>query len=214
MTRAIIGRKIGMMHKFGEKGEAIPITVVKAGPCFVIQKKTEEKDNYSAIQIGFEDKKESRVNKPLKAHFDKSKVSPKKFLREIRLDKDEADKYKEGDSITIESFEGCSFIDVTSYSKGCGFTGVIKRHNFHLPKATHGTHEKFRHGGSLGCRFPQRVVKGKKMAGHSGNAKTTVQNLKVDSIRKEEDLIFIKGAIPGPTNSIVMVKEALKKPSS
>lgn len=213
MTLGIIGRKIGMTHQFDEKGNHVPITVVQAGPCSVVQKKTMASDKYNAIQLGFEDKKDSRANKPELGHFLKKKLKPKKFLKEIRLTDDEIKNYNEGDEVTVKIFENQKFVDVVGTSKGRGFAGVIKRHNFHMPKQTHGTHEKFRHGGSLGCRFPQRVVKGKKMAGHYGNERSTVQNLSLYAINPEDNLLLIKGAIPGPTNGIVLVKSALKKKS-
>ena len=212
MSIGIIGRKIGMTQRFDDKGAVTPVTVIQAGPCTVTQKKTLETDKYNAIQLGFDDKKESRVNQADKGHFAKNKLSPKKFLKEIRLTDAEAGKYTVGDEVNVGVLENCKFVDVTGFSKGRGFTGVIKRHNFKTPKMTHGTHEKFRHGGSLGMRFPQHVRKGKKMAGLYGNDKTTVQNLEVHSVRKEENLLFVVGAIPGPNNGIVVVRSALKKP--
>ncbi len=212
MTIGLIGRKIGMTQRFDEKGIVTPVTVIQAGPCTVIQKKTLETDKYNAIQLGFDEKKEFRVNKAEKGHFGKNKITPKKFLKEIRLTDAEADKYKVGDAVNVGVLENCKFVDVIGFSKGRGFTGVIKRHNFKTPKMTHGTHEKYRHGGSLGSRFPQHVAKGKKMAGVYGNDKTTVQNLEVHSVRKEENLILVVGAVPGPNNGIVVVRMALKKP--
>jgi large subunit ribosomal protein L3 len=211
MALGIIGRKIGMTHQFDDKGNVIPVSVVQAGPCTIIQKKTLEKDHYNAIQVGFGENKESRFNKPLTGHFKRGGHKPARILKEIRLTDEESAKWSEGDAVTIKDFENCSFVDVSGISKGRGFAGVIKRHNFHLPKATHGTHEKFRHGGSLGCRFPQHVVKGKKMAGHYGNAKISVQNLEVVAIRPEENLIMIKGAVPGPQGGYLVIKSALKK---
>jgi large subunit ribosomal protein L3 len=212
MTIGIIGRKLGMSQRFDEKGVSIPVTVIQAGPCVVVQKKTLETDQYNAIQIGFDDKKVSRLNKADKGHFEKNKITPKKFLKEIRLTDTEVNDYKVGDAVTVGILEKCKFVDVIGFSKGRGFTGVIKRHNFKTPKMTHGTHEKFRHGGSLGSRFPQHVAKGKKMAGVHGNEQVTMQNLEVHSVRKEENLIFVVGAVPGANNGIVLVRMAIKKP--
>lgn len=211
MAAGIIGRKIGMMHQFDDKGNALPVTVIEAGPCAVVQKKTVEKDKYNAIQIGYEEVSEKNLNKAQTGHFAKTKVKPVRHLKEIRLDDSEVDSYNEGDEITVAAFNECAYVDVTGTSRGRGYAGVIKRHGFHRPKQTHGTHEKFRHGGSLGCRFPQRVVKGKKMAGHYGNEKVTTQSIKVIAVKPEENLILVKGAVPGPKNGIVMVRKALKK---
>jgi large subunit ribosomal protein L3 len=214
MALGIIGRKIGMTHQFDEKGNAIPVSVIQAGPCTIVQKKTLESDSYSALQIGFDEHKVKQLTKPDIGRFKKAGVTPKRILKEIRLTGEEAEKWSQGEDITLKAFEDCKFVDVTGYSKGRGYTGVIKRHNFSMPKATHGTHEKFRHGGSLGCRFPQHVAKGKKMAGQHGNTKSTVQNLKVFAIRPEENLILIRGAVPGPNNAYVVIRTALKKPTA
>lgn len=211
MALGLIGRKIGMTSRFDEKGNAVPVTVVQLGPCEVIQKKTLATDSYSALQLGFEEKKEALVNKPEAGHFAKSKLKAKKHLKEIRLSEDEVSKYNTGDILTVELFEKCKFIDVVGTTKGRGYTGVVKRHGFQTPRQTHGTHDAFRHGGSLGMRFPQHVAKGKKMAGHYGNERVTTQNLEVVAVRKEENLILIKGSVPGPNNGIVMVKTALRK---
>jgi large subunit ribosomal protein L3 len=213
MTLGIIGRKIGMTHVFEKNGAATPVTVIQAGPCKVVQKKTVKNDGYNAIQIGFESAKESRLSKAENGHFSKRKVSVLKTLKEIRLSEQEIVNYKEGDEINVSAFEKIAFLDITGTSKGRGYSGVIKRHNFHMPKATHGTHEKFRHGGSLGCRFPQHVIKGKKMAGHYGNERTTIQNIPLHTVRKEENIILVKGSIPGPNNRIVLIRSALKKPT-
>jgi large subunit ribosomal protein L3 len=212
MTLGIIGRKIGMTHQFDEKGNMVPVTVIQAGPCKVVQVKTEEKDRYNAIQMGYEELKQSRVNKPRNGHFASKNMPPHRHLKEVRLDAEQVGTYKEGDAITVEAFENCPYVDITGTSKGRGMTGVIKRYGFHMPKATHGTHEKYRHGGAIGCRFPQNVIRGKKMPGHSGNSQVTAQNLKVFSVRKEDNLILIRGSVPGPNNRMVFVRSALKKP--
>ncbi|MBN2145478.1 MAG: 50S ribosomal protein L3 [Candidatus Aureabacteria bacterium] len=211
MKLGLIGRKIGMTQLFNENGNHVPLTVIQAGPCVVIQKKTTKSDRYNAIQLGFEEKKEKLTSKPLTGHFSKAGLKPKKILMEMRLNDQDIEKYNVGDSITIEKLEGCKFVDVTGTTKGRGFTGVAKRHGFQTPKKSHGTHDAFRHGGSLGSRFPQRVVPGRKMAGHYGNERVTIQNLQVHSIRKDDHLILVEGAVPGPNNSIVIIKPALKK---
>ncbi|EKD26449.1 MAG: 50S ribosomal protein L3 [uncultured bacterium] len=213
MTIGIIGKKLGMTHQFDSNGTAVPVTVIQAGPCVVIQKKTAEKDDYTAIQLGFEDAKETRLNKPETGHFKKNSIPLKKIVKEIRVDNTDLGKYNVGDNVTVKDFEKCEYVDVIGTSKGRGFTGVIKRHNFHRPKQTHGTHEKFRHGGSLGCRFPQHVVKGKKMAGHFGSAQITTQSLKLLSIRPDDNVIIVKGAIPGANKGIVIIRPAIRKKS-
>ena len=211
MALGLVGRKIGMTNRFDSKGNITPVTVIQAGPCPVVQKKTGTTDKYNALQLGFADKKEKRVNKPIAGHFKKSNLSPKRFLKEIRLDEKEIAQYKEGDVLNVEMFEKCSHVDVVGTTKGKGYTGVVKRHGFKTPKKTHGTHDAFRHGGSLGMRFPQHVAKGKKMAGHSGNERVTIQNLRVVEIKKEDNLLLVEGAVPGPNNGIVLVKYALRK---
>jgi large subunit ribosomal protein L3 len=211
MKLGLIGRKIGMTQLFDEQGNHVPLTVIQAGPCIVVQKKTTQLDHYNAVQLGFEDKKEKLTNKPLTGHFAKAGLKPKQTLKEMRLTEEDIAKLNVGDSLTVEKLEGCKFVDVTGTSKGRGFAGVAKRHGFQTPKKSHGTHDAFRHGGSLGSRFPQRVVPGRKMAGHYGDEQITVQNLLVHSIRKEDNLILLRGAVPGPNNGIVIVKPALKK---
>ena len=209
MQKGIIGKKIGMTQIFNENGKVIPVTVVEAGPCAVTQKKTVENDGYAAIQIGYGDLKAHKVTKPLKGHFDKADVAPKRTLRELRVEN--IDSYNVGDLIKADVFANGDKVDVTGVSKGKGYAGVIKRWNFGRLKETHGTGPVGRHGGSNGaCSSPSRVFKGLKMAGHLGAEKVTVQNLTVVKIDAENNLIAIKGAIPGPNGGIVVIRDSVK----
>lgn len=209
MKKGIIGKKIGMTQIFDEKGKVIPVTVIEAGPCVVTQKKTVENDGYNAVQIGFGDQKPQRVSKPLAGHFKKGDVAPKKTLRELRLDDISA--LNVGDLIKVDTFETGERVDVTGKSKGKGYAGVIKRWNFRRLKETHGTGPVARHGGSNGaCSTPSRVWKGLKMAGHLGAETVTVQNLTVAKVDAENNLIAVKGAIPGPNGGIVVVRDSVK----
>ena len=209
MQKALIGKKIGMTQIFDEKGNVVPVTVVEAGPCVVYQKKTVENDGYAAVQLGFGDLKPSRVNKPQKGHFDKADVAPKRTLREFRFD--DTDAYNVGDIVKADIFAGGDRVDVTGTSKGKGYAGVIKRWNFRRLKESHGSGPVVRHGGSIGaCSSPSRVWKGKKMAGHLGAEKVTVQNLTVVKIDAENNLIAIKGAVPGPNGGTVIIRDTVK----
>lgn len=209
MKKAIIGKKIGMTQIFDENGKVIPVTVIEAGPCVVSQKKTVEVDGYNAVQIGFGDIRPKLVTKPLKGHFDKSDVAPKKILKECRLE--DTSIYNVGDIIKADVFETGEKIDVVGTSKGKGYAGVIKRWNFRRLKETHGTGPTVRKGGSIGaCSDPSRVFKGKKMSGHLGAERVTVQNLKVAKIDVENNLIAIKGAVPGPNGGIVLIRDSVK----
>ena len=209
MQKALIGKKIGMTQIFDEKGNVVPVTVVEAGPCVVAQKKTVENDGYAAVQLGFGDLKPSRVNKPQKGHFDKADVAPKRTLREFRFD--DTDAYNVGDIVKADIFAGGDRVDVTGTSKGKGYAGVIKRWNFRRLKESHGSGPVVRHGGSIGaCSSPSRVWKGKKMAGHLGAEKVTVQNLTVVKIDAENNLIAIKGAVPGPNGGTVIIRDTVK----
>lgn len=210
MKKGLIGRKIGMTQVFDEKGNVIPVTVVELGPCAVVQKKTTENDGYNAVQLGFEDKKVTKTNKPMAGHFKKADVAPKKFLREFRLEDDSA--LNVGDIIKADIFAAGEKVDVIGTSKGKGTAGAIKRWNFSRLKETHGTGPVARHAGSLGaCSDPSRVYKGKKLAGHLGAERVTIQNLDVVKVDAENNLIAIKGAIPGPKKGIVMVVNSVKK---
>ena len=209
MKKGLIGRKVGMTQIFDEKGNVIPVTVVELGPCTVTQKKTVENDGYNAVQLGFEDKKVTRTNKPMKGHFDKANVAPKKILKEFRLEDDSA--INVGDILKADIFAAGEKVDVVGTSKGKGTAGVIKRWNFSRLKETHGTGPVARHAGSLGaCSDPSRVFKGKKLAGPLGAERVTIQNLDVVKVDAENNLIAIKGAIPGTKKGIVMVVKSVK----
>ena len=209
MKKGILGKKIGMTQIFDENGKMIPVTVIEAGPCNVVQKKTVESDGYNALQIGFGDVKVRNVNKPLKGHFDKADVAPKRVLKEFRLE--DIESYNVGDIIKTDKFEVAEKVDVTGTSKGKGFAGVIKRWNFSILKASHGTGPNARRGGSIGnCADPGKVIKGHKMAGHLGNKKVTVQNLDVIKVDPENNLIVIRGAVPGAKGSVVSIVDSVK----
>ncbi len=210
MQKGIIGKKIGMTQIFDEKGNVVPVTVVEAGPCVVVQKKTVENDGYAAVQLGFGDLRPAQVNKPMAGHFAKSDVAPKRTLREFRLADCEA--LSVGDIVKADTFAVGDHIDVVGTSKGKGYAGAIKRWNFHRLKESHGTGPNARHAGSLGaCSSPSRVYKGTKAAGHLGAERVTVQNLEIVKIDVENNLIAIKGAIPGPRKGIVLISDTVKK---
>ena len=209
MQKGIIGKKIGMTQIFDEAGKVIPVTVIEAGPCVVVQKKTVENDGYAALQLGYGDVKVQRVNKPMKGHFDKADVACKKTLKEFRLD--DCDALNVGDIVKADTFAVGDSIDVIGTSKGKGFQGAIKRHNQHRLKKTHGTGPVHRQAGSMGaCSSPSRIYKGKGMAGHMGAEQVTVQNLEVVKIDAENNLIAIKGAVPGPKGGIVYIVDSVK----
>ncbi len=208
MKKAIIGKKLGMTQLFDANGNVVPVTVVEAGPCVISQKKTTENDGYEAIQIGYGDMKASKVNKPMKGHFAKGDVAPKKVLREFRLEDISA--MNVGDIIKADIFAEGEAVDVRGTSKGKGYAGVIKRWNFGRLKETHGTGPVHRHGGSLGTIDPARIFKGKKMAGHLGHERVTVQNLSVVKVDAEKNIIAVKGAIPGPKGGIVVLFDSVK----
>lgn len=198
-----------MTQIFDEVGNVIPVTVVEAGPCVVSQKKTDEIDGYTAVQIGYGDLKPHKVTKPMKGHFDKSNVAPKKYLREFKFDNN--DEYNVGDIIKADTFEEGAVVDVTGKSKGKGTAGAVKRWNFRIMRQTHGTGPNARKGGSIGCcSSPSRVFPGKKMAGRKGADRVTVQNLKIVKIDAENNMIAIKGAVPGPNGGIVVIHDAVK----
>ncbi len=210
MEKGIIGKKIGMTQIFDESGKVIPVTVVEAGPCVVVQKKTVENDGYNAVQLGFGDIRPKRVNKPLTGHFKKADVALKRTLKEFRFD--DIDALNVGDIVKADSFAEGDIVDVSGKSKGHGFSGTIKRHNFSRLKETHGTGPVHRHAGSMGaCSSPSRIFKGKGMPGQYGNTKVTVQNLTVVKVDAENNLIAIKGAIPGPKNGTVTIVDCVKK---
>ena len=208
MKKGIVGKKLGMTQLFDANGDVVPVTVVEAGPCVIAQKKTIENDGYEAVQVGYGDMKASKVTKPMKGHFAKGDVAPKKVLREFRLEDISA--MNVGDIIKADIFAEGDAVDVRGTSKGKGYAGVIKRWNFGRLKETHGTGPVHRHGGSLGSIDPARIFKGKKMAGHLGHERVTVQNLSVVKVDAEKNIIAVKGAIPGPKGGIVVLFDSVK----
>jgi large subunit ribosomal protein L3 len=206
---AILGKKIGMTQIF-EDGKVVPVTVIEAGPNFVLQTKTTEKDGYVAIQVGFGEKREKNTTKPLMGIFNKAGVKPQRFVRELRVESVEG--YTLGQEIKVDVLGTTEFVDITGTSKGKGTAGVMKRHNFHGNRATHGVSRNHRLGGSIGnSSTPGEVYKGRKMAGRMGNEKVTVQNLKVVRVDVENNLLLVKGAVPGAKNGYLTIKAALKK---
>jgi large subunit ribosomal protein L3 len=207
--KGVLGEKLGMTQVFDDEGRIVPVTVVQAGPCVVTQLRTQEKDGYSAVQIGYGQIDPRKVNKPRTGHFEKAGVTPRRYLVELRAD--DTTGYELGQEITVELFEAGQKIDVTGTSKGKGTAGVMKRHGFKGLGASHGTQRKHRSPGSIGgCATPGRVFKGLRMAGRHGNARTTVQNLTVHAIDTEKNLLLIKGAVPGPNGGVVLVRDAVK----
>ncbi len=210
MNKAIIGKKIGMTQIFDEAGKVIPVTVVEAGPCVVVQKKTVENDGYSSVQIGFGAINDKNVNKPMKGHFAKADVAAKRTLKEFRFA--DCDAMNIGDVIKADTFEVGDIVDASGTSKGKGFQGAMKRNNQRSLKDTHGSGPTHRHAGSMGaCSSPSRIYKGKVLPGHMGAEKVTIQNLEVVKVDAENNLIAIKGAIPGPKNGIVVITDCVKK---
>ena len=209
MQKGIIGKKMGMTQIFDENGKVVPVTVVEAGPCTVVQKKTVESDGYVAVQLGYGDISAKKVSKPAKGHFDKADVAPKRTLREFRLDDISA--MNVGDILKADVFAVGDRIDVVGTSKGKGYAGAIKRWNQHRLRESHGTGPVARHAGSRGsCATPSRVFKGKRLPGHLGAERVTIQNLKVVKVDAENNLIAIKGAIPGPKGSVVCISDSVK----
>lgn len=208
MKKAILATKVGMTQIFNAEGVLVPVTVLQAGPCVVTQVKTVENDGYKAVQVGFVDKREKLVNKPLKGHFDKAGVSYKRFVREFRFEN--AEEYSVKDEIKADIFAEGDKIDATAISKGKGFQGAIKRHGQSRGPMAHGS-KYHRHAGSNGaCSDPSKVFKGKRMAGHMGSKQVTVQNLQVVKVDVENNLLLVKGAVPGPKKSLVTIKETVK----
>ena len=209
MQKGIIGKKLGMTQLFDENGKVVPVTVIEAGPCTVVQKKTVESDGYQAVQLGFGEVSAKRVNKPAKGHFAKADVAPKKTLREFRLVDISATNV--GDILKADVFAAGDHIDVVGVSKGKGYAGTIKRWNGHRLRESHGTGPVARHAGSMGaCSTPSRVFKGKKLPGHLGAERVTIQNLTVVKVDAENNLIAIKGAVPGPKGAVVCISDSVK----
>ncbi len=230
----ILGRKIGMTQIFDDAGNAVPVTAIEAGPCLVSQKKSAATDGYDAIQLAFGEKTprnvpdsvigkaqggraryellHGRTSKPLRGHFFKvGESAPRAFVREIRLTPEAAAAFEPGQQVTTAIFEKGQFVDVIGTSKGKGFTGVVKRHGFTMFPESHGVHEWTRHGGSIGTRKPRHTRRGHRMAGHSGHARATVQNLLVAGILADQNILLVRGGIPGPNGGYVVVRKALKR---
>jgi large subunit ribosomal protein L3 len=207
MITGLLGKKIGMTQLLEDDGTAVPVTVIQAGPCVVVQKKTKQKDGYDAVQLGLvEFVKPKRVNKPMSGHFKKLNVAPARFLREVAVQGDEA--ANPGDKVMVDIFNRNELVHIIGTSKGRGFAGLVKRHHFRGGRATHGS-MFHRAAGSIGSSaYPSRVLKGMRMAGHLGNARITVQNLRVARIDQENNLLFVRGAVPGPTGGYLVVEKS------
>ena len=209
MKKGIIGKKLGMTQIFAENGAAIPVTVIDAGPCFVVQKKTQATDGYSAVQLGYEDIREKLVTKPRAGHFKKANVPAKRHLKEFRLEN--AEEMNVGDVVAVDTFAAGEKVDITGITKGRGYTGAVKRWGHHILRMTHGTGPIHRQVGSMGASStPSRVMKNKKMAGQYGNEQVTVLNLEVVKIDAEKGLIAVKGAVPGAKGGIVFIRDSVK----
>ena len=206
MVNIILGRKLGMTQVWDEDDNVVPVTVIQAGPCTISQVKTKATDGYDAVQIGFGEIKPQRVNKPLAGHFKAQGVEPMRYLREVRVE--DASEYKTGDQVTVEIFADSKAVDVTGTSKGKGFQGTIKRWNFSRGPMTHGSRNQRRPGSIGQCAYPARVRKGLHMAGHMGNERVTVKNLKLVRVDAEQNLLLVKGAVPGGKNALVQVRMA------
>ena len=211
MGLELVGRKLGMTQIFNEEGDRVPVTVVEAGPCTVIQKKTVETDGYTAAQLGFEEIKPKHASKARQGHCAKSSQTPKRVLFEVRLTPDELGQLEVGQALNAGVFEAGQRVDVTGTTKGRGYTGVVKRYGVIGARASHGTHEDFRHIGSMGAgTYPGRVIRGKRMAGHYGDERVTTLSLRVEKVDAEQNLIFVRGAIPGHTNALVRIRRAVR----
>ena len=212
MSIELLCKKLGMTQVFTDSGEAVPVTVLEAGPNVVVQKKTEAKDGYVAVQLAFGERRESLFSKAEKTHFEKNGGSaPKRHLSECRLTEEEAGELEPGAEIKVDIFEEGQRVDAIGTSKGRGFTGVIRRHGFKIKKRTHGTHENYRHSGSIGAGAdPGKVIKGMKMSGQHGNSRHTTQNLEVVRVDNERNLLFVRGAVAGHKNGLVKIRTAIK----
>ncbi|MBC7087033.1 MAG: 50S ribosomal protein L3 [Tissierellales bacterium] len=209
MMKNILGRKIGMTQIFLENGDVVPVTVIEAGPVYVVQKKTKEKEGYNAIQVAFGDVNEKKVIKPIKGHFDKANVAYKKYLREFKVEN--PDEFEIGQEIKADVFSVGDKVDVTGTSKGKGTQGVIKRHGFGRGRESHGSKFHRMPGGMSAGTYPGRVFKGHRMMGRMGNERVTAQNLQVVRVDADKNLLLVKGAVPGPKKGLVIIKETVKK---
>ena len=213
MAIELLCLKIGMTRLFDDGGQCIPVTVLEAGPNSIIQKKTVEADGYSALQLAFSERRPRTLAKPQIGHFGKAGVTPKRYVRECRIAAEDAESYQVGQEIKADVFEAGQRVDVVGTSKGRGYTGVVKRHNFSIKKRTHGTHEAFRHGGAIGAgAYPGKVFKGMGMPGQHGNHRNTVRNLEVVRVDPEQNLLFVRGGVPGHNNGLVTIRPAVRPP--
>ncbi|MBF0282998.1 MAG: 50S ribosomal protein L3 [Magnetococcales bacterium] len=211
MRTGLIGRKLGMTQMFMPDGKRVPVTLLQVGPCAVVAKRVEEKDGYTAIQVGFEEMKPSRVAKPIKGHYAKASVTPRRILKEFRVS--DLESYQIGQELTVALFQVNGYVDVTSKSVGKGFAGTMKRYGFAGGNASHGAKKIHRSGGSIGqCQSPGRVFPGKKMAGQMGNENVTMQNLRITVVDAERNLLAVKGSVPGSKGTMVLIRDAVKKP--
>ncbi len=209
--KGILGKKVGMTQIFSERGEVVPVTVIEAGPCFVAQIKTVERDGYTAVQLGFEETKPKRLTQPQLRHLQKSNLPALRHLRELRVSVDELTDLEEGQEVTVDIFEKGEMVDVTGTSKGRGFAGVVKRHGFSGGPKTHGQSDRHRAPGSIGaCTTPGRVFKGMRMAGRMGGERVTAQSLEVVLVDPERNLLAVKGSVPGAKNGLLLIRQARK----
>lgn len=209
--KGILGKKVGMTRVFSEQGEVVPVTVIEAGPCFVAQIKTVERDGYAAVQLGFEQTKPKGLTRPQLRHLEKSELPALRYLREFRAREEEIGELLEGQTVTVGIFEVGEFVDVSGTSKGRGFAGVVKRHGFRGGPKTHGQSDRHRTPGSIGaCKTPGRVFKGMRMAGRMGGEQVTVQGLKVELVDPERNLLVVRGAVPGAKNGLLKIQQARK----
>lgn len=209
MVKGIIGKKVGMTQVFDESGKAFPVTVIEAGPCPIVQIKTKNQDGYQAVQLGFGNRKENKVNRPERGHIQKADIAPPRILCELPVD--DTDQLSVGSMIDSSIFSVGEYVDVTGTSKGLGFTGVVKRHGFAGGKKSHGGEQDLRRPGSIGASsYPSRVFKGKRMPGRHGGRRVTVQNLQVIQADTDRSLLLVKGAVPGPTNGVLLINKAVK----
>lgn len=210
-SKGILGTKVGMTRVFREDGEAIACTVVEAGPCTVVQRKTMADEGYDAVQIGFGAKREKLVTKPMQGHFKKAGTDSFRHIREVRYLDPKAEIPAIGDKITCDIFDEGDYVDVIATMKGRGFTGVVKRHGFATLKESHGGHFFVRHAGSIGSRKPQHTLPGTRMGGQHGNSRVTVQNLEILRVDAEKNLLYVKGGLPGPNGGLIVLRSAKKK---
>ncbi len=208
----LIGKKLGMTQIFDADGRRVAVTVVAAGPCVVVQRKTKDTDGYEAVKLGYDPQRESRLRKSEIGIYKKAGVETQRVMREFECDAE--DGVKVGDTVTASLFDGIGYVDIVGTSKGRGFAGVMKRHNMGGGRMTHGAHARRRPGSIGQCAYPGRVAKGQRMPGHMGNSRVTQQNLKLLEVRSEDNLLLIKGAVPGPNGGLVLIKKALKKTGS